>query len=354
MIFKDVNNMETKQNIAEILRDKPQGTKLYDLLSNMNVKLDTISTTETVVWCSNKTDDKTTRLCCYSEFGTVKGCPDGLQILKPSKNMQEWSKFAWKKGDVLVNKIKTIFIIFEGFEDDNYTTFKGKHCLTIVGNKKEYTNKESNFLVSLFDKASDDEAQTYINTIEKRLGGKLNRETLEIEKAQPEFKDGDIVFMKGIKGGYYANCIFILRSEYKDGDERAFYYAFYNTDDKFTIAEYGNTRVHYSLRPATDSEKQQLFDALAKKGKAWDAEKKQIVDLKPKCEFKPFDKVLCRNSKDDTWEADFFARLTRKEIDYTQSGKYLCVGDLWMYCIPYNEETAHLLGTTDEWKGGEG
>ena len=78
------------------------------------------------------------------------------------------------------------------------------------------------------------------------------------------------------------------------------------------------------------------------------------MDLKPKVELKPFDKVLCRNSKDDTWEADFFARLTRKEIDYTPSGKYLCVGDLWMYCIPYNEETAHLLGTTDEWKGGEG
>ena len=110
----------------------------------------------------------------------------------------------------------------------------------------------------------------------------------------------------------------------------------------------------YSMRYATEEEKQQLFGALAKEDKAWDAEKKQIVDLKPKVEFKPFDKVLCRNSKDDTWEADFFARLTRKEIDYTQSGKYLCVGDLWMYCIPYNEETAHLLGTTDEWKGGEG
>ncbi len=79
----------------------------------------------------------------------------------------------------------------------------------------------------------------------------------------------------------------------------------------------------------------------------------EILKNKPKVEFKPFGKVLCRNSKDDTWEADFFARLTRKEIDYTQSGKYLCVGDLWMYCIPYNEETAHLLGTTDDWEGGE-
>jgi len=36
-------------------------------------------------------------------------------------------------------------------------------------------------------------------------------------------------------------------------------------------------------------------------------------------------------------------------------GKYEAVGGMrFDECIPYNEETAHLLGTTDEWKGGEG
>lgn len=52
----------------------------------------------------------------------------------------------------------------------------------------------------LFNKVSDDEAKTYINTIEKFLGGKLNRDTLEIEK--PEFKDGDVLFVK-CKGGTF-------------------------------------------------------------------------------------------------------------------------------------------------------
>ena len=33
------------------------------------------------------------------------------------------------------------------------------------------------------------------------------------------------------------------------------------------------------IRPATNSEKQLLFDALAKEGKMWDAERKQVVDL---------------------------------------------------------------------------
>lgn len=50
-------------------------------------------------------------------------------------------------------------------------------------------------------------------------------------------------------------------------------------------------------RFATEEEKQQLFDALEKEGKAWDAEKKQIVDLKPKVELKPFDNVLVRHQK---------------------------------------------------------
>lgn len=339
--------MEEKINVAEILKDKPKGTKLYSDICCGECVLNEVSENAIYVDMYNKE-----RFWYFSVYGTIYAFPNGGVLLYPSKEMRDWSKFAWKKGDVLVNKDGDVHIIFERFVDDTYYSFVGKYYLWKENNDTEHFYKNERLLTSDFQKASKDAAQTYISAIEERLGGKLNLQTLEIEK-QLEFKDGDIVFMKGIKSELFANCIFILKGEYKDGDERAFYYAFYNADDKFTEAEYGNTKVHYSLRSATDSEKQQLFDALAKEGKSWDAEKKQIVDLKPKVEFKPFDKVLCRNSKDDTWEADFFARLTRKEIDYTQSGKYLCVGDLWMYCIPYNEETAHLLGTTDEWKGGK-
>lgn len=339
--------MEEKINIAEILKDKPQGTKLYDWLYNIDVESDTISTTdtETVVWCINETDNNTTCHRGYSEFGTVRGCSDGLRILLPSKKMRDWSKFAWKKGDVLVNDVD-VYIIFERFFDDTYCSFVGKYYLWKENNDTEHFYKNERLLTSDFQKAGKDAAQTYISTIEERLGGKLNRKTLEIEKTQPEFKDGDIVFMKGIKSELFANCIFILRSEYKDGDERAFYYAFYNADDKYTLDEYGNTKVHYSIRLATDSEKYQLFDALSKKGKRWDAEKKEVANLKPKVELKPFDKVLVRDSESDKWRANLFGYIGK-------DGYYHCVYANWVYCIPYNEETAHLLGTTDEWKGGE-
>ena len=335
--------MEAKINIAEILKDKPKGLNLYSPVYG-KVKFEAVHKDK--IYFYHDMNE-------HSVKSNGKSFDDGEVVIFPSQEMRDWSKFAWKPGDVLVNKDGNVHIIFDGFEDDTYKNFHGQYYLWEEGGSIVSSEEDENYMqTSDFNKANKEDAQEYIHKIEKELGGKLNMETLEIEKPQPEFKDGDIMFMKGIK--LFANCIFILKGEYKDGDERAFYYAFYNADDKFAVAEYGNTKVHYSLRSATDSEKQQLFDALAKKDKRWDAEKKKVVDLPKKCVFKPFDKVLCRNSKDDTWEADFFARLTRKEIDYTQSDKYLCVGDLWMYCIPYNEETAHLLGTTDDWKGGEG
>lgn len=97
-------------------------------------------------------------------------------------------------------------------------------------------------------------------------------------------------------------------------------------------------------RFATEEEKQQLFDALAKEGKAWDSEKKQVVGLKPKFdELKPFDKVLVRDSESDKWRANLFGYIDKNEY-------YHCVFANWVYCIPYagNE---HLLGTTKDVEG---
>lgn len=342
--------MAEKIDIVEILKDKPKGTKLYSSACG-KCKLEEV-------------DDKSFKISFYnSKFGFMNGgegyldkngklYDDGECVVFPSKEMRDWRKFAWKKGDVLVSKDRNVHIIFEKFEDDAYTKFRGKHYLWEEGGSMvSFEENEYYMQTSDFNKANKEEAQTYINTIEEKLGGKLNRETLVVEKTQPEFKDGDILSYPEDEMSFAVVLIF------KEIKDRIMAYAS-AVISKYPSVETKNKSFNKNklsaLRLATEEEKKLLFDALAKEGKAWDAEHKMIVDLKPKVEFKPFDKVLCRNSKDDTWEADFFARLTRKEIDYTQSGKYLCVGDLWMYCIPYNEETAHLLGTTDEWKGGEG
>ena len=341
--------METKINIVEILKDKPQGTKLYDWLYNIDVELDTISTTdtETVVWSTNETDNNTTCHRGYSEFGTVRGCSDGLQILLPSKEMRDWSKFAWKKGDVLVNKDGDVHIIFERFADDTYCSFVWKYYLWKENNDTEHFYKNERLLTSDFQKAGKDAAQTYISTIEERLGGKLNRETLEVEK-QYEFKNGDIAFAD------YGNRQYVFIVSGKTNLSEG-YNSFISLDLSILTLSMGYITNFFKedlceLRLATDSEKQQLFDAIEKDGKAWDAEKKAILDLKPKkSEFKIFQKVLVRNYNGEEWIPGFFFRIHNDGCRYI-----LVCGEIYKQCIPYNDHTEHLLGTTDEWKGGEG
>ena len=327
--------MEENINVAEILKDKPQGTKLYDWLHNIDVELDTISTTdtETVVWCTNETDNNTTCHRGYSEFGTVRGYPDGLQILFPSKDMRDWSKFTWKRGNVLISDCGFV-CIFKEWASDDYTRFNG--C---------YFDGMPNAETAKYSKLDNNTAYGYIRELEKRCGGVLNLKTLKIEK--PEFKDGDIAFAD------YGNRqdVFIV-SDKTDCSEG--YSSFISLDLSSLTLSMGYRTCFFKkdlckLRLATDSEKKQLFSALEKEGKVWDAEKKMIVNLKPKVELKPFDNVLVRHQKTEEWRANIFSH-TDKTDEYLD---YVCVNGRWEFCIPYNEETAHLLGTTDDWEGGE-
>ena len=259
-------------NITEILKDKPQGTKLHDLLYNVDVELDTISNTdtETVVWCTNETDNNTTCHRGYSEFGTVRGCPDGLQILLPSKSMRDWSKLAWKIGDLLTNECG-FQCIFKEWASDDSTKFNG--CYS---NSRDGYEDVSNAETAKFEKLDDNIAHDYIKKKKKKLGGKLNLETLSIEK-QSEFKDGDILFTK--TNMLHFPSVFILDT---NRNEMRSYVRFLiergHIDYGMPVYNLDTNRFRY----ATEEEKKRLFEALAKENKAWDAEKKAIVDLKTK------------------------------------------------------------------------
>ena len=325
------SDMGNKINVAEILKDKSQGTKLYDLLRNIDVGLDKVHTTDvgTYIECTSTNEVGSTLLFDYSKLGTEKCWLEGLRILLPSKNMRDWGKFAWKKGDVLINSCG-FQCIFKEWASDDYTKFNG--CYS---NSRDGYEDVSNAETAKFDKLDNNIAYGYVREIERKLGGILNLETLEIEK--PEFKDGDIIKMTWDK--YSAIVIFWEYSNFGKGLDS---HVFFNIKTK--IIEYnihGHTLQDMILRFATEEEKQQLFDALAKKGKAWDAEKKMIVDLKKKVELKPFDKVVVRCSEADRWSIDFFS--------YKAPNGYICTGDAWFgYCLPYNEETAKLIGTTKD------
>lgn len=232
--------METKINIAKILKNKPEGTKLWtDMFGSVTLYVVTDACDAFQVKHHNKEP-------WFDEDGKLY--KEGVLCIYPSKSMRDWNKFAWQKGDVLVNE-NNAHIIFEKFKDDTYTTFIGRHYLN--KNYKNYVPGRYTCVTQHFHIEESNAAQIYIYNIEEKIGGKLDFKTLEIEK--------------------------------------------------------------------------------------------------PKCEFKTFDKVLGRNEKDDVWEADLFSRY-KEESQYP----FRCIGFSRKYCIPYNKETAHLLGTTDEWKGGEG
>ena len=60
--------------------------------------------------------------------------------------------------------------------------------------------------------------------------------------------------------------------------------------------------------------------------------------------LKPFDKVLVRDYITDDWQCDIFSYL----IDGDNVYKYVTIGSMVKCCIPYNDETKHLVGTNDE------
>ena len=59
--------------------------------------------------------------------------------------------------------------------------------------------------------------------------------------------------------------------------------------------------------------------------------------------LKPLDNVLVRDYPDKLWKVDFYSHR-----DVNKTYQYICVGDCYKCCIPYNEETKHLIGTIEE------
>lgn len=73
----------------------------------------------------------------------------------------------------------------------------------------------------------------------------------------------------------------------------------------------------------------------------WD--KPKIEKFNPNT-LKPFDKVLVRDSNIDDWQCEMFSHFCSRETTYP----FFCCGSPYYYCIPYNSETEHLLGTVEE------
>ena len=285
--------MEQKDiDIYEILKKEEYGTELYTPICGK-------------VWHSGMANDKDSAKAIWTEdeagrehFFDKNGkiYKEGEILLFPSKQMRDWSKF-FKKGDVLEYKKENnqATCLFDSYEDDKTKLrFTGLYTLT----KGKIWDTPTSW--DIHDWVKSDHPAEYIKTIEERLGGKLNRETLEIEKpAKLTFEIGKLyVFHERDEDGELT-IIGKLIDKNESEDTLTFGNQYEIENEKFVgnQAFYLRISVHKELREATEGEAITFQEAYT----LW--EKK----VKGQPDFKTFDKVLvrCKNCK---WLPAFFVR----------------------------------------------
>lgn len=325
--------MEQKDiDIYEILKDMPDGTPLYTpMLGNV----------EFILVEADK--EKSGAICIEHENGAYsfdkngKWMKGGEVLLFPSKEMRDWSKF-FKKGDVLEfvgdEKVQGT-CTFEKYEDETKTRFLGRFV-----KEKEVLNPNRSATFRTVDWGKSDDPAGYIRFVEERLCGKLNLETLEIEKPKkPAFEIGKLyVFDEEDEDGN-VTIIGKLIGKNESEDTLSFGDQYEIENEKFVTDQAFDLRisVHEELREATELEVE-LFN---KHYFIWKKAKEQPA-------FKTFDKVLVRNEERCKWQPAFFFRDRGEEAAYRyevlsiQSGR---VADFPL-CIQY-EGNEHLAFTSD-------
>lgn len=322
-------------DIHEILKGVPAGTKLYTKMCG-NVELTYIALNKEfkgAILVKNKTGEYTfNKNGRFTEGGEV--------MLFPSYGMRDWSKFAWKKGDVLVSEDGSVHIIFEKFTDDTYTIFAGKHYYAKSGKAPYYERVCGNAITEVFTLEAEDAAKTYIRTIEERLGGKLNRETLEVEETKKpvfelgklyvfneEDEDGELTIIGKLIGKNESEDTLTFGNQYEIENEK------FVTDQAFDL----RISVHDELREATEGEAVTFQEACT----LWEKSKEQSP-------FKPFDKVLVRSRKESNWFPAFFVRDRGEKFAsrYTALTIHFGAAADFVHCIPY-EGNEHLAFTSD-------
>ena len=311
--------MKENLNLEEILKDCPEGTELYSTIFG-EVKLDYIENdSEYPIYVKSKSgfsESFTSRGELYSDY-------NGECTLFPSRDQRDWSKFnpnkeelvppcEFKDGDILSYqcgylKNRTIYIYRYNkiMNTSYYVALSADPILSFMISDKE--GCALNGYNSTVRFATEEEKQKLFDAI-KLNGYKWNAETKTLEKlVEPKFKVGDKIVnsLKKYIGDSSSKCII---SEI--------------TDDKYIFKD-GS----YILISEQD---------------IW----KLVPDKKDKFDpktLKPFDKVLATHGLEYAWECTWYSHFVNDTFDY-----YLCAGLHYSYCIPYNEETKHLLGTTEE------
>ena len=247
-------------------------------------------------------------------------CGFGECIIFPSKEQRDWSKFTapWYKKEI-ENKFHVGQYVTNGHTGGQITTIEDNyHCYKIL----DFMGVNTTIPFTLQD----------------------NYHLWTINDA----KDGDVLAVSWLEDKNLWEKIIIFK-KYHNEDVEGYGNTFKNGKKAFTDEEvpyHSKTWTCY-LHPATKEQRDLLFQEIKKAGYKWNDENKSLEKLvlkkfDPKT-LQPFDKVLVKDDDTCNWRVDFYSNKVE-----SKKFPYMCVGAICKYCIPYNNNTKHLVGTSDE------
>lgn len=331
------NIMKDKEfNIAEILKDAPEGTQLYSPICG-TVILDSVKDDYIYTY----TADKGATVTFFSD-GKYIPCPDAECLLFPSKDNRDWDTFNvrqnFKKGDIVTRVYEDEYFLL--LMDD--TDWSSPHnrvkviCSVNLYNNTFYVSKPTDFWcnVSSFCTqgshrlATDEEKAKLLDAIDKN-GYVWDSEKLELCKKdeKPNYKKGDFVvdFGAGIgpqivilnedvdwskpTEGIYISCIYGLKDNVFEGHCR----------------QWGTVKDFEKTRFATEDERKKFIEVIFEHGYIWDSEKNELCKIEEKPNFKKGDFVTC------VYDDEPFL-LLMDDTDWsspTNEVNYICFVDLY-------------------------
>ena len=307
--------MNENVNLSKILRDCLKGTKLYSPLFGV-VKFEEISEDWNFVCVRKGKDIWTFTYDARFLFG-ISNSKSAEIMLFPSKDQRDWSKFN------VSDKIEPKFN---------------------VGDWVVFLTSESVYQV--------EKKENYEYTLKHIFGGSLcvsfSDENLIREWTIQDAKDGDVL----VNG----SNIFIFHFI---NNRRLMGYCHVNMDDGNFYNDIGKNEcfctIDAPVTPATKEQRDALMKAMNDAGYKWNPETKtleKLIETKFKVGDKfdpnilqPFDKVLVRDDRTEKWQCSLFSYININDDIYYP---YVAINTGYKCCIPYNDDTEHLVGTTKE------
>ena len=312
-------------NIAEILKDAPKGLKLYSLIHG-EVTLDEVNTTQE--YYPIDIVNKSGTLESFTKDGKMYYDYDDAEcVLFPSKehkSWENWQEVLFQVGDIIKYKsskhkeevnIQTDIYVYDGY-DKSSNEYIGYNII----NKNE--DDLTYLTINEYEYATPEEREQFFKELNAN-GYTWNDNTKQMEKLlQDTFK--------------YNLGDWIKRLTPNNKDKKYFLLKVTGINNVSYQLEniYGNR--YYKEKTFVEDEKyweiateQELIDDGIK-------ERPFTID-----DFKPTQFVLARDWNDQEWCLDIYSRKDAND-------NYVCIHATWDKCIPYNDETKHLLGTTDD------